>query len=370
MLRFHILNVGQGDSIVIEHIIDNERSFGVVDSNTQSGTSPRALDKLHELGAEKLSFVCLTHPHRDHYRGLSHILQGYVGKIGQFFTFPAGEFIGANVEKLAEKYLKIANETDDQDIIDDVYEFIRILQWLDKHIGMSNIPECAGPYSQIPVQDFSGAEVFCILPFREMKGSYLPRIRDNDPTIFESEKENDLSLALVFRYKGVSAILGGDATHENWRKLLHKQNTTNLPSIYSTAVKLPHHGSKRDCTNDTFDVVFENDENADRYALISANGIKHPHGDVLQALEKRGVKPYCTNLHSNCGANVHKLINASGLDPLLGKYLNQLSVEAPPQPCQGDITFTIFDDGTYDIDRELKVPCGYRGEFDGLFTAT
>lgn len=367
MLRFHILNVGQGDSIVIEHHNDEQRSFGVVDSFARARERPSALSKLEELEAESLSFICLTHPHRDHYRGLSQILHHYRGRTDQFIAFPAGEFLGSRVKDLARRYQMIADSQDDPDITMDALEFVRILKLIDTEFGMSNIPEYAGPYNQVPVTGFDGVEIFCALPFKTMKGSYLEKIRNNDASIFESEEENNLSLALVFRYRDVSVVLGGDATRENWEKRLAMQRTRNLQAIHSIAVKMPHHGSKRDCTNDTLNVVFPEDDDVDRFALISANGVKLPHEDVLSELETRGIKPYCTNLHRKCGANVHRLINTTGIDPILGKYLNQLSVDARIQPCQGDITFTIYSGGGYALDREYNVPCGFRGEFGPLF---
>jgi glyoxylase-like metal-dependent hydrolase (beta-lactamase superfamily II) len=51
----------------------------------------RALHKLRDLGATALSFVCLTHPHADHYRGFKDIIAAYNGKIGNFFLFPWGK---------------------------------------------------------------------------------------------------------------------------------------------------------------------------------------------------------------------------------------------------------------------------------------
>lgn len=378
MLRFHILNVGQGDSIVVESDNVGEKSFGVIDSNAISGQTPKALDKLKELGAKNLSFICMTHPHRDHYRGLSHILEHYAGKIDQFLMFPAGDYIGANVKKLAKKYRKIIASQDDPSITLDATEFIKILMLAQKTTDMQ---ECTGPYNNIAVNGFIDTNIHCILPFRKFKGIYLERISNDDPTIFESENENNLSVALQFRHKGVSVILGGDATHKNWSERLNwEKGDRRLDSVHSHAVKMPHHGSEKDCSKEMLDVAYsaenfskdnEIDDEVDnenkRYAFISANGVKHPSESVLRELERRGILPYCTNLHKSCGANIHQLINVIGIEPVLGKYLNQLSSDESYMSCQGDITFTINDDGTCNLDREANVPCGFRGEFKGLF---
>ena len=366
MLRFHIQNVGQGDSIIVEHHDGQCHSFGVVDSNIVSGETPKALTRLQELGAQQLSFVCLTHPHRDHFRGLSEIMQAFEGKIDQFIIFPAGEYIGANARDLAKKYRELAKSQDDPDVTKSAWELVRIFALIDKSKGFASVAEYAGPHNQVPVQGFNGVEVMCVLPFRKFKDTYLQKIRRNDPTIFESEEENDLSLVLLFRYQGVNVLLGGDATKKNWREHMNHQHTRGLNPIHSTAVKIPHHGSKHDCTADVLEVAFLTKEDEERYAFISANGVKHPHEDVLQALEDRNIKPYCTNLHKKCGANVHKFIKVAGLDPVLGKYINQLSEEVVVQPCQGDITFEIDETGATTLSRQRKIPCGFRGELNFL----
>ncbi len=364
MLRFHVLNVGQGDSIIVEHIGSDGHSFGLIDSNAERGTPPKALTKLVELGAKQLSFICMTHPHRDHYRGLHAVLKYFSGGIDQFFSFPAGEFFGQKARQLAGRYRELANSQDDQSVASDAYEFIRILMEMDDQFGFANIVQLSGPYNEVPVVGFDDVEIFSALPYLFYKDAYLRRVRDGDPSIFESEKENDLSVVLVFRYKDINVLLGGDATAKNWTRRLGHEVTRNLTKIDSTAVKLPHHGSKHDCTDDAFEVAFSSEADGMKYALISANGVKLPDHEVLQSLEARGIRPYCTNLHPACGNNIQLLLQKSDLDPVLASYINQLSVDAVSQPCQGDITFTIKSDGTQQIDREYQVPCGFRGELE------
>jgi hypothetical protein len=57
MLTFYILNVLHGLSVVIEYKDDTDSFFGVIDSNTGAGETPKALAKLRELGATSLSFI-------------------------------------------------------------------------------------------------------------------------------------------------------------------------------------------------------------------------------------------------------------------------------------------------------------------------
>ena len=79
MLTFYILNVGHGLSVVIEYSREHNSVYGVVDSNVGAGGTPQALLKLRELGATSLSFLCLTHPHRDHFPAQIKLSEPLVG---------------------------------------------------------------------------------------------------------------------------------------------------------------------------------------------------------------------------------------------------------------------------------------------------
>ena len=93
MLRFHFLNVGQGSSTIVEREENGKHHFGVIDSNCRRAEENEVLRKLTSLGAKKLSFVMLTHPHADHYAGMSDILHRFQRRIGAFYVFDVGDLI-------------------------------------------------------------------------------------------------------------------------------------------------------------------------------------------------------------------------------------------------------------------------------------
>ncbi len=81
-LVVYVLNVGDGDAIVIQfRESDGERPYAVVDSNNGG----KSLALLNDLGAQKLRFVCATHPHIDHFRGLRRILVHFEGRVREFW---------------------------------------------------------------------------------------------------------------------------------------------------------------------------------------------------------------------------------------------------------------------------------------------
>lgn len=368
MLRFHVLNVEKGDSIVIECLEDDKHSFALIDSNITPGERhPKALAKLEELGAKELSFVCMTHPHADHYLGLSQIFEKFQGKIGQVILCPLGHFIGKKSGVLSEKYLTLLEKTDDEGLRIAAYEFIRILRALS---GMPDVMEYSGPSSCVGVDGFDNVQISCHTPFKSFKNSYFERIEKGDPNIFEDIRENDLSLSILFEYGGKKVLLGGDTSHKNWAKHLGWQKNNRTPSIASHAVKMPHHGSKHDCREDMFTVAFEEAPEEPSIALISANGRTHPDKEVLMELEDRGIQPYCTNLHSMCGANVQEYITTTGIAATLGRTIQELAISEKIQPCQGDITLTIDSSGAMTVNTEHNFPCGFRNDYGDLFSAS
>src|SRR5438045_3926059 len=131
MLTFHILNVDHGSSAVVEFDSGTEKFFGVVDSNLPVGTTePRALTKLRELGARRLSFVCLSHPHKDHFKGLYPIIQAFDGSIDYFYSCPFGELF-QHPKRLNQflKKLQAIYKMSDGEPRKEALELLQIIRW-------------------------------------------------------------------------------------------------------------------------------------------------------------------------------------------------------------------------------------------------
>ena len=81
-LAVFFLNVGDGDSIVLRFPMDGAAAtFGVVDCFDADKT----IGLLADLGATDLSFICATHPHFDHIKGLKRVAEAYAGHVGEFW---------------------------------------------------------------------------------------------------------------------------------------------------------------------------------------------------------------------------------------------------------------------------------------------
>ena len=72
MFLIHFLDVGRGDSIILQ--FGNGRTY-LVDSNEVMGKTMPLEYLTQTLGVKELETVVVTHPHRDHIQGIQRIIK-------------------------------------------------------------------------------------------------------------------------------------------------------------------------------------------------------------------------------------------------------------------------------------------------------
>lgn len=212
-LSVHVLNVGNGDSIIIElPEVNGERSYIVIDSKRKDKT----INYLEDLGAKNLRLVISTHPHTDHYVGLSGVLKKYEGKVDEFWD--------SGFRHVLDTWVELYNYLISKP---DIY-FLRPTS------GLTTV--------------LNGVELTVLAPsiaLRNRYDSYGVNI-------------NNSSIVLKLEYGGKVLILTGDAQWESWGKMTeefpHFEETKNprqhiqLDESYNPLncdfLKVPHHGSK------------------------------------------------------------------------------------------------------------------------------
>jgi beta-lactamase superfamily II metal-dependent hydrolase len=366
LLRIYILNVGHGDSIVLEfHNADEPTSFAVIDSNCSPDSRPPALDLLISLGATNLSFVSITHPHADHYMGIRAILEHFSGRIDTLYTFPIRRE-REDLKKLIRAYKSFATSTDDRAQQKRLIELARIL--LLAGTAVRDWEDPTGTRTVVTARGFSAVRISTLLPPARVKGNFFQQIINGT---IEPERPalNDLSMAFVIEYAGHQIILGGDGTRKNWIYQANKWKA-NMQEFAASAVKIPHHGSKEDCKSDVLNILF-GDKDAqipNAVACISANGRTHPSSEVLNEIVSRGILPYCTNLAKRCGGYLTHEIKAEHTDPVLVRFVNSAATETngTTQPCQGNIILEFAPGQPIKVKTQHANLCPLRGELDFL----
>jgi beta-lactamase superfamily II metal-dependent hydrolase len=125
-LEVHVLGANRGESVVLRL---PGGGWGVVDCCAPSSIDRQknaTLRFLQERAVTELEFLCLTHPHDDHYRGMSHLLEAF--PVRCFWRFNG--MSGPHFIRLIE-YLRVESEAIDRsDEIESAKEFERIFGFI------------------------------------------------------------------------------------------------------------------------------------------------------------------------------------------------------------------------------------------------
>lgn len=257
LLRIHVINVGHGDSILVEfpdEVSSRRRPrFGLVDAGgedkevkkktaeylqsflqyrleAQPSTDNNAADYLFE-------FVCLTHPHADHLHGMKHVLE---------------EFSGDDVPKAMWP-----RQFWDCGFRYNTVGYLELLEFLCQHPDIRFVRVASGTEFH-----YDAAEVLAIAPSIDMRNRYDTYGVD----------VNDASIVLRITLGQGVAILTGDAHFDSWgkvceefprtRHIVYPPNSEGKPDMRDPdhdrlvflsqanqlncqLLKVSHHGSKR-----------------------------------------------------------------------------------------------------------------------------
>jgi beta-lactamase superfamily II metal-dependent hydrolase len=237
-LRIHFVNVNHGDAIIIElpELSDNIMRFGVVDFGAKAGsdlsTVTEYLKKLIELRQQgdtnvefEVSFACCTHPHNDHYGGLTRFIREFASsnpvdnKVRQFWD------CGFRVN--ATNYLNAIDSIAQNDLI----TFMRL---------------SAGQEFE-----FGDVRIEVLAPSIDLRNRFDTY----------GVNKNNASIVLKISFNEAVVILGADAEFYSWAKIVEEFPRDNSITFFEDAVgfaereekwdqlrchilKAAHHGSK------------------------------------------------------------------------------------------------------------------------------
>lgn len=230
-LAVHYIDVGQGDATLITC---GGSSMLIDAGNNNMGTTVQYY--LSKQRITKLNYVVGTHPDADHIGGLDVVL----------YKFDCETFFMPDIEKDTKTY---------QEVVD--------VAGL-KRLTISH-PEEGDRYAL-------GDASFTIL----------------SPSVAEGEQDaNNSSIVIRLVYGESSFLFSGDAEAEEEQAILDSGQR-----LSSTVYKVAHHGSSGANSKPYLDAV------SPKYAVISCgkdNSYGHPHKEVLQMLQDRGITTYRTD---------------------------------------------------------------------------
>ena len=100
-LRVHFIDVGQGDSTLLE----SDGEFVLVDAG-EDLNADTLVTYLISHGVRRLKYAVVTHPHSDHYGGMAAVLD----------SIPAERFITVETDCSAGAWMRLLHLVDDSDI--------------------------------------------------------------------------------------------------------------------------------------------------------------------------------------------------------------------------------------------------------------
>lgn len=244
MLELYFFNVGHGDSIAVKF---PNGDWGIIDCyRNLEDTYPPVFDFLNKQGVTKLNFICITHPHSDHIKGIDILANNF--DIDKFYLF--GVKTGSPCEK-----------TNDKPLIKALLAVTKNAKEIEKiEVVSANENKAIG---NIVLKILSPDE----------------KIRDQlrlTTYVNESQDFNKESIVIFFQYASKNVLLTSDITPNFWNDIYeHFNRKIDL-------IKISHHGSGySNKYNDLSKYI-----NKDAVAIISTDGGRRfPSVPDLQFIE-------------------------------------------------------------------------------------
>lgn len=242
-LEVNFFDVGQGDSIFIE---SPKRQQILIDGGPDSTVLER-LAKEMPFWDRTIDLIILTHPEKDHLAGLIEVLKRY----------KVENILWTGVIRDTPEYkewIKLIEEEKARIIIAKVGQKIKLI---------------SNPNNLIYFDIF--------YPFDELTGK-------------EIEDSNDTSIVTELVFNDNTFLFTGDISANIEKKLISVNLLTE-----SDVLKISHHGSKYS----TDDYFLENVLPEIAVIQVGKNSYGHPTPEVLEKLEKFGIKVLRTDLNGD-----------------------------------------------------------------------
>jgi hypothetical protein len=300
-LGVHVNGPGFGESVVLSFPLPEDPTaigWGVIDCYTSNLKDPAknpVLRLLQEKEVGELEFLCLTHPHADHYEGMSHLFAHL--NVKRFWRFGA-----ADVKKIRNHLRLSADDTGEWEDRASEQEYASILKGVRRvqkkgagyykrlfdiaRVYPTNTeeplpPGVVGIYALAPESN-AGDQYEKILE-RSLKTAPEGLLGRLDP------RHNLISVVLMVNYGDTRLMLGGDALSGAWDSICFSAD--RVFPINCAFVKVSHHGSVHSWHSASWGEIAKDRE---CYAVITPYDRGQnppPHSELVDNL-----RPWCRQI--------------------------------------------------------------------------
>ena len=239
---FHFIDVGQGDAILI-----TSKSGNMLIDTSESGEREKLISYLDSANITGFKYVVFTHTDADHIGNADYIVENY------------------DIENVLMPDFEATTKT---------YE--RLLDAIEEKI------------------ENNGLKLTLIGEGDDCQHSgYTFRLGSLVNTVLSPTKDykdpNDMSIVIKAVYGSTSVMLTGDAEETPEEDIL---NTWSKSDLRCNVLKVGHHGSSSSTTQAFLDAV---DPTIAVISCGEGNKYGHPHDEVMDRLEKKGITVYRTD---------------------------------------------------------------------------
>lgn len=279
-LVIHFLNVGFGDNIVIQmpQEAGGARKYGLVDCKNAAKTLDY-LDKLtgnDNASADRLAFVCATHPHYDHISGISRIMNS---------PYCPYEFWDSGFRHNSQTYSTIL-----EDVIAKGIRMVRVssgMEWYFHNVRITALSPSITLRNRYATYGVDMNNASIVLRIEHNK--------DNVISMKSNEYRGNRSIEEERKAGRAVVILAGDAEFDSWSHICQEfpmveRNSAHDPLVKKMVnylsgyvVKVAHHGSMHSTPLDVYEKIGPN------IAVISTEqktSSKRLHHGTLDEIER------------------------------------------------------------------------------------
>jgi beta-lactamase superfamily II metal-dependent hydrolase len=352
-LRLHVIGAGKGESIVVH--MPNDK-WGVVDCYAHQwndkSTNP-TLQFLKEESVKSLEFICVTHPHADHFRGVDHLFEEFpVEFFWRYSEQTYDEYVHTYLQVQAEEGVNLIRDK----LTGDAESFLRMM------VAVQKMPEnrvlyCGRsvplyPYPQLPLEVGKPNQfiIESLAPCDEVRKNgfknvvrYIDAAKKLKPRKDRPDvNPNDMSAALLIKYGKTRIILGGDVEENHWLAVTEGFKPPDA-ALAAHAVKVSHHGSGNANPESLWKIFCANG----KPAAVMTRFPRLPKKEIVNMIKKYAAPVLCTSIKGLAFAGAPPLPKPKRFgkpyDALLATALREWTIA--PNAEQGMWSFSFDNNG-------------------------